>query len=78
MLSTLPRKLDPLDLELLEEAFDVVEAKRNALIDKTFEVELRRELSQIARLNGICDADTPRDLLGARQTTNTNVANPIS
>ena len=78
MHSTLRRYLDPLDLELLERAFEVVEVKSDALIDKAFEVELRRELTQLARLNGICDDETPRDLLDARRTTDTNVANPTS
>ena len=79
MLSTLRRDLDPLDLELLERAFEVVVTENDALIDKGFEAKLRRELTQIARLNGIIDAETLRDLLlDARQTTDTNVANPTS
>jgi hypothetical protein len=79
MLSTLRRDLDPLDLELLERALEVVGAENDALIDKAFELELRRELIQLARLNGICDAETPHDLLSdARQTPDTNVANPTS
>jgi hypothetical protein len=76
MLSTLRRDLDPLDLELLERAFEVVVSENDALIDKVLEVELRRELAQLARLNGICDAETPCDLLlDARQTADTNVVN---
>jgi hypothetical protein len=79
MLSILRRDLDPLDLELLERAFDVVLNENDRLMDKAFEAELRRELSQIARLNGICDDETPRDrLLDARRTTDTNAANLTS
>ncbi len=78
MLSTLRRDLDPLDLELIERAFEVVRAENDALPDKALESELRRELTQIA-LNGIFDAETLRDLLlDARQIAETNVANPTS
>jgi len=62
MLSTLPRELDPLDLELLQRAFEVVGLEKG-LIDKALGVELRRELAQLARLHGICADETLRDLL---------------
>jgi hypothetical protein len=80
MLSTLRRDLDPLDLELLERALEVMVNENDALIGshKALEAKLRRELTQIARLNGITDAETLHDLLDARQIADTNVANQTS
>jgi hypothetical protein len=63
-------ELDPLDNEILERAFDASwEAIRSAAqhfdaeSDEELEVELRRELIEIARLNGVSDPDTLKDIL---------------
>jgi hypothetical protein len=70
MLSKLRRDLDPLDLEILERAFEgaVVALKENGALndldsDEALEASLRRELAEIARSNGVSDADTLRDVL---------------
>jgi len=70
MLSKLRRDLDPLDLEILERAFEgaVVALKENDALndldsDEELEARLRRELVEIARSNGVSDADTLRDVL---------------
>ena len=61
MISKLKYKLDPLDREVLDRAFDeawaAVHAKANALIesgsDEELEALLRRELMEIASFNGL-------------------------
>jgi hypothetical protein len=70
MLSKLRRDLDPLDLEILEKAFEgaVVALKENDALndldsDEALEARLRRELAEIARSYGVSDADTLRDVL---------------
>jgi hypothetical protein len=70
MLSKLRRDLDPLDLEILERAFEsaVVALKENDALndfdsDEALEASLRRQLAEIARSNGVSDADTLRDVL---------------
>jgi len=70
MRSTFRRDLDPLDLEILERAFDgawVAVKENNALAhldsDEELEAALRRELIEIARFNGVSDAETLRDVL---------------
>jgi hypothetical protein len=68
-----PRKeLDPLDNEILERAFDATwEAIKgtdqhfNAESDEELEAALRRELVEIARLNGVSDPETLKDILMA-------------
>ena len=61
---------DPLDLEILERAFDGAlatlkedEARAGLASDEALEATLRRELIEIARLNGVNDAETLRDIL---------------
>jgi hypothetical protein len=70
MLSKLRRDLDPLDLEILERAFEsaVVALKEDDAFNdldsnKALEASLRSELAEIARSNGVSDADTLRDVL---------------
>ena len=70
MLSKLRRDLDPLDLEILERAFEsaVVALKEDDAFndldsDEALEASLRSELAEIARSNGVSDADTLRDVL---------------
>jgi hypothetical protein len=70
MLSKLRRDLDPLDLEILERALEsaVVALKEDDAFndldsDEALEASLRSELAQIARSNGVSDADTLRDVL---------------
>jgi hypothetical protein len=69
MLSKLRRDLDPLDLEILERAFEsaVVALKEDDAFNdldsnKALEASLRSELAEIARSNGVSDADTLRDV----------------
>jgi hypothetical protein len=69
MLSKLRRDLDPLDLEILERAFEgaVVALKENDALndldsDEALEASLRCELAEIARSNAVSDADTLRDV----------------
>ena len=64
------RELDPLDLEILERAFESAWAafKEKAGYadldsDKELEAALRRELIDIVRCNGGKDAETLRDIL---------------
>jgi hypothetical protein len=63
-------ELDPLDNEILERAFDaawdVIKASGqhfNAESDDELEAELRRELIEIARFNGVNDPETLRDIV---------------
>jgi hypothetical protein len=70
MLSKLRRDIDPLDLELLERAFESAWAalrENNAFVDleadEELEAALRRELIEIARFIGVSDAETMRDIL---------------
>ena len=70
MLSQLRRDIDPLDLELLERAFESARAalrENNAFVDleadEELEAALRRELIEIARFIGVSDAETMRDIL---------------
>jgi hypothetical protein len=70
MLSKLRRDLDPLDLEILERALEsaVVALKEGDTFndldsDEALEASLRSELAEIARSNGVSDADTLRDVL---------------
>jgi hypothetical protein len=70
MLSKLRRDLDPLELEILERAFEgaVVALKENDALndldsDEALEASLRSELAEIARSSGVSDADTLRDVL---------------
>jgi hypothetical protein len=69
----LRHKLDPLDLEILERAFDATRAavKGNDVrvdfdSDDGLEAILRRELIEIACFNGVSDPETLRDVLLAR------------
>jgi hypothetical protein len=62
--------LDPLDLELLERAFESawVAVKQNDSLadldsDEELEANLRRELSEIVRSYGVSDAETLRDII---------------
>jgi hypothetical protein len=61
--------LDPLDREILERAFDAVSAvKDNDLSaeldsDERLEAALRRELVEIASLNGMSDPEILRDFV---------------
>jgi hypothetical protein len=70
------QKLDPLDRELLERAFDaeLAAANGNPSIefdsDEGLEVILRRELLEIACFNGVSDPETLRELVF------TNLAHP--
>ena len=70
---SLRHKLDPLDLEILERAFDATSAavKENDPPidfdgDDGLEAILRRELIEIACFNGVSDPETLRDILLAR------------
>jgi len=63
-------ELDPLDREFLERAFDATwEAIKgshqhfDADRDEELEAELRRELVEIARVNGVSDPETLKDIL---------------
>jgi hypothetical protein len=63
-------ELDPLDRVFLERAFDVTwEAIKgshqhfDADSDEALEAEVRRELVEIARLNGVSDPETLKDIL---------------
>jgi hypothetical protein len=66
MLYRFGRDLDPLDLELLERVWVAVK-ENDALVDldsdEALEATLRRELVEIARSNGVSDAETLRDVL---------------
>jgi hypothetical protein len=61
---------DPLDLEILERAFDGAlatlkeeEARAGLDSDEALEATLRRELIEIARCNGVNDPEALRDIL---------------
>jgi hypothetical protein len=66
-----PRKdLDPLDNEILERAFEAsweaikrTDQHFDAESDEELETALRRELIEIARLNGVSDLETLKDIL---------------
>ena len=65
--------LDPLDREILERAFDATwEAIKaghqhfDADSDEELEAEARRELIEIARVNGVSDPETLKDVLLVR------------
>ena len=60
--------LDPLDLEILERALDGALAALKEDVadldsDEALEATLRQELIEIARLNGVNDPETLRDVL---------------
>ena len=64
------KELDPLDREILERAFDATwEAIKeghqhfDADSDEELEAEVRRELVEIARINGVTDPETLKDIL---------------
>ena len=67
----LPRhELDPLDVEILQRAFEVTWAAIKASgqsfdfeSDEELEAALHRELTEIARFNGVSDPETLRDIL---------------
>ena len=70
MFRSLRHKLDPLDREILEKAFDATwdAVKGNDLSvdfdsDEGLEAILRRELIEIACFNGVSDPETLRDIL---------------
>ena len=63
-------ELDPLDNEILERALDVTRyaikttgRPFDAESDEELEAALRRELIEIARLNGVSDPETLKDIL---------------
>jgi hypothetical protein len=63
-------ELDPLDREILERAFDATwEAIKgshqhfDADSEEELEAEVRRELVEIARVNGVSDPETLKDIL---------------
>jgi hypothetical protein len=63
-------ELDPLDREILERAFDVTwesikgsHQHFDAESDKELEAEVRRELIEIALVNGMSDPETLKDIL---------------
>jgi hypothetical protein len=73
MHSRFKRDLDPLDLELLERAFEgawVAVKENDSLVDldtdEALEAILRLELIEIARFNGVSDAESLRDVLWQR------------
>ena len=73
MFRSLRHQFDPLDREILDRAFDATWSAIKDDVspadfdrDKGLEVILRRELIEIARLNGVSDPETLRDVLLAR------------
>lgn len=63
-------ELDPLDVEILQRAFDATWAAIKTSgqyfdfeSDEALEAALRRELIEIARFNGVSDPETLRDIL---------------
>jgi hypothetical protein len=63
-------ELDPLDVEILQRAFDATWAAIKTSgqyfdfeSDEAPEAALRRELIEIARFNGVSDPETLRDIL---------------
>jgi hypothetical protein len=72
MLLRFRRDLDPLDLEIVERAFESAWStlkENDALVDncsdEELEAALRRELIEIARFNGVTDPEILRDILVA-------------
>ncbi len=66
MVLVLGRDLDPLDLELVERAFECVsEAIKTDEFetDEELEIAMRLELAEIVRSSGVGDADALLDLL---------------
>jgi hypothetical protein len=70
-------ELDPLDLEILEKAFDAAWAALKENVrpddldsDEGLEAVLRRELIEIACFNGVSEPETLRDILLARLPRN--------
>ena len=71
VLFKLPRhELDPLDVEILQRAFETTWAAIKASgepfdfeSDEQLETALRRELIEIARFNGVSDPETLRDII---------------
>lgn len=70
MFRSLRHKLDPLDREILERAFDAAwsAVKENdppidCDSDEGLEAILQRELIEIARFNGVSDPEILRDIL---------------
>ena len=58
------QELDPLDMEILERAFDAALAVVKEFdSDEGLEAILRRELIEIACFNGVSDPETLRDLV---------------
>jgi len=64
------KELDPLDREILERAFDVTwesikqsHQHFDADSDEELETEVCRELVEIARVNGVSDLETLKDIL---------------
>lgn len=73
MFRSLRDQFDPLDREILERAFDATWSAVKDQVpciyidsDEGLEAILRRELIEIARLNGVSDLETFRDILLAR------------
>ena len=64
MFTSLRHEFDPLDREILERAFDAALA---AIGDDGVAALLHSELIEIARLKGLADPETLRDLLLARR-----------
>jgi hypothetical protein len=67
MISKFYRVLDPLDIELLERAFEKAwaafegcETSIESACDQALEAELHRELIEIARLYGVTESETLR------------------
>ena len=70
MFRSLRDQFDPLDREILERAFDATWSALKDQIprvdfdsDEGLEALLRRELIEIASLNGVSDLETLRDIL---------------
>jgi hypothetical protein len=72
--------LDPVDLEILERAFDAAWAALKENVrpddldsDEVLEAVLRRELIEIACFNGVSDPEALRDIVldGLRRTRQT-------
>ena len=69
-------ELDPLDVEILQRAFDATWAAIKTSgqyfdfeSDEALEAALRRELIEIARFNDVSDPETLRDILLANMTS---------
>jgi len=85
MFSTLRRDLDPLDLEILERAFEgaLIALKKNIAVgdldsDEALEAALRRELIEIALFNGVSDPETLRDVLLAAMSKWITEGSPVN